>query len=101
MASAPLCSKSQIMLEDSSSSTPELSSDDSSDCQVLPTMENITPYKRVGLPATCFVNGCICGHQFEYRDVFYDSRKRRHIRSPGITIKVQSTPVPVSLRSIH
>lgn len=108
MASHQSCLCTGTISDESSSSTPEISSDDNSDCQLLevplamslPSMENITPYKRLDLPATCFPNGCICGHQFEYRDVFYDTRKRRNLRAPGITIRPQVAPVPVSLRTL-
>lgn len=64
----------------------------------LPSMELISPHKRLDLPPSYFPSGCICGHMFDYRDVIYESRKRRHIRVPGITIHPKTPVVHIRLR---
>lgn len=65
----------------------------------LPSMENIFPHKRLNLPPSCFAGGCVCGHQFEHRDVYYERRKLKLLRSPGITIRPKCAPVNIKLRS--
>lgn len=93
----------------STDSTPELSlgsgqssSDDDLQQQLaalpLPSMELILPHRRLALPPSCFPNGCICGHQLEHRDVVYEPRKRKNLRSPGVTIRPKVTPVDLKLR---
>lgn len=64
----------------------------------LPSMELISPHKRLDLPPSYFPSGCICGHMFDYRDAIYESRKRRPIRVPGITIRPKTPVVHVRLR---
>jgi len=58
-------------------------------------------HRRLELAPSCFLNGCICGHDIEFRDMVYDTRKRRNTRCQGVTIKPKTQPVSVSLRRAH
>lgn len=99
----------------SSESTPDLSSetdesildemmDEMNDDVIpelpLPSMELIAPHRRLNLPPSCFPNGCICGHQFEYRDAVYIHR-RRNTRVTGLTIRPKVVPIAAKLRRIE
>jgi hypothetical protein len=109
--SSPSTSSDDIFI-DSSESPPSTSSDDifidssdssdsdNSELLALPTMEPIVPYRRLNLTPSCFLNGCICGHKFEFRDMAYESRKRRNIRSNGVTIRPKTPPINAKLRRI-
>lgn len=83
-------------------SSPSPSSNDSSydsgSDTMLPSMELIVPYKRLDLAPSCFLNGCVCGHHFEFRDMAYESRRRRNPRSNGVTIRPKTPPISAKLR---
>lgn len=85
-------------------SLPPSSNDDASDSydsgsdSLLPSMEVIIPYKRLDLAPSCFLNGCVCGHHFEFRDMAYESRKRRNSGSSGVTIRPKTPPISAKLR---
>ena len=76
----------------------ESSEEMSIDNTKLPTMELIAPYKHLSLAPSCFVNGCICGHDFEFRDMAYEPRKRRYPKSSGVTIRPKINPISAKLR---
>lgn len=79
------------------SGTDELSVDSDDLDFSLPSMEAIVPRRRLDLPPSCFQSGCICGHQFEFRDMVYISRKK-NTRSPGVTIRPRVAPITARLR---
>ena len=66
--------------------------------RILPSMELIVPHKRLDVSPSCFLNGCVCGHHFEFRDMAYESRKRRNTRSSGVTIRPKIPPITAKLR---
>lgn len=70
------------------------SSSDSSGSELFSKEEK----KKVDLNPSGFVQGCICGHDIEIRDIIYDNRKRRNMRCPGVTIKPKTSPVRLNLR---
>ena len=77
------------------------SSDDShSDKSSVPTMELISSHKRLNLTPSCFINGCVCGHNFEFRDMVHENRSRRLIHGCGITIRPKVPPINTKFRSI-
>lgn len=82
----------------SSNDDPSDSSYDSGSDGLLPSMELIVPYKRLDLAPSCFLNGCVCGHHFEFRDMAYESRKHRNPRSNGVTIRPKTQPISAKLR---
>jgi hypothetical protein len=55
-------------------------------------------HKRLLLAPSCFTEGCICGHNFEFRDMVCASRKRT--RCQGITIIPKTRPISAKLRYI-
>lgn len=67
----------------------------------LPSMEIITQHRRLKLAPSCFLNGCICGHHVEFRDMAYETRKRRNTRCPGVTIRPKIPPVAIGMRVNH
>lgn len=89
----------------SSSSDPmSVDSADSDDNEMyrcpLPSMEPIIPYKRLKLAPSCFTHGCVCGHNFEFRDMACESRKHKPNRHSGVTIKPKIPPITAGLRTI-
>jgi hypothetical protein len=63
----------------------------------LPSMELIVPHRRLSLPPSCFQHGCICGHQFEYRDTVYLHRRKNN-RATKLTIHPKVAPISARLR---
>jgi hypothetical protein len=100
---SPISSPEQMIIDSGSGSGSGSGSDDSGSDEnyeiLLPSMELIIPHKRVRLTPSCFINGCVCGHQFEFRDMAYENRKRRNTRCPGITIKPKTSPIAAKLRN--
>lgn len=92
-----LSEKHHLLIIDDSGSD---SSGSEENCNIsIPIMEPIMPYKQVRLPPSCFINGCICGHNFEFRDMAYEIKKRRNTRCPGITIKPKVPAITAKLRN--
>lgn len=90
--------------DDSPGSTPSPTDSSREDSCVegdfsIPTMENIVTFKRLNLTPSGFTNGCICGHHVEFRDMVYETRKRRNTRCPGVTIRPKTPPIIIKLRS--
>lgn len=84
---------------DSDNASPEISDDsDDSHNSSIPRLEFILPHKRLNLAPSCFTHGCVCGHGFEFRDMAYESRKRRNNRAPGVTIRPKVAPIAAKLR---
>ncbi len=54
------------------------------------------PQKQLKLSPSCILKGCVCGHQVIYRDMVYESRKKRI--SQGVTIRPKIPPIKVKLK---
>lgn len=110
MSLSPPSSNDDMLLSTPSSNEEMLSTPSSTDetnCDLfddydtrLPSMELIVPHKRLDLSPSCFLNGCVCGHHFEFRDMAYESRKRRNIKSSGVTIRPKTPPIKAKLRQV-
>lgn len=91
-------------INDSTSNTVLTSSDemsvDSITCSKQVNTE-ISTHKYLTLAPSCFINGCICGHDLEFRDMAYESRKRRHPKSSGVTIRPKTSPLSIKLKHIN
>lgn len=80
-----------------SGSTSSLStSDDSSD--EINNMAQIHKHKTIHLTPSSFPNGCICGHHIQYRDMVYETRKRRNSKIMGVTIRPKTPAISLTLR---
>lgn len=55
-------------------------------------------HKCVNLAPSLFLNGCICGHNIEFRDAVYETRKRKPMRVTGVTIRPKVAPIAAKLR---
>ena len=66
----------------------------------LPYMVPIHKHKRLNIGPSCFHNGCICGHNIEYRDMVYETRKHRNIKVLGVTIRPKTPAINVRLRKL-
>jgi hypothetical protein len=64
----------------------------------LPTMEIIVAHKRINIGPSCFVYGCVCGHNVEFRPMTYETKKYRTNNRSGITIKPKTSPIICKLR---
>lgn len=89
----------------SGSSNPPTYSESSSDADdvdaseyVPPCMVQIYKHKRLQLTPSAFSHGCICGHHVQYRDMVYETRKRRYPKSMGITIRPKTPALTIALR---
>jgi hypothetical protein len=70
------------------------------DNNLLPIMTLISPYRHLEMSPSYFLNGCVCGHNFEFRDMVYESRKRKYPKSLGVTIRPKTIPISAKLRCI-
>jgi hypothetical protein len=77
------------------SSSSDLSISDEND---LTIGNNCVTHKHLNIPPSCFTHGCVCGHNFEFRDMAYEIRKRTSNRSSGVTIKPKIKPVTIKLK---
>lgn len=70
-------------------------------CIEGPTSSEILlcPYKRVNLDPSYFRHGCICGHNFKFRDIALPHRNKKYQRPTEVTIRPTSPIVPIKLRS--
>ena len=72
--------------------------------EMIPVMERITGtivsplvnHKRVRLPPSYFCNGCICGHNVEFRDML---QPRGRIRNYGVTVRPRTIPIKPRFRA--
>ena len=60
-----------------------------------------TIHKRIQVAPSLFLNGCVCGHHVNFRDVIHDPRKRKNTRRPGITIRPKTPPISIGLRKYN
>jgi len=66
----------------------------------LPYMVPINKHKRLNIGPSCFHSGCICGHNIEYRDMVYETRKHRNIKVLGVTIRPKTPAINIGLRKL-
>lgn len=52
--------------------------------------------RKLDLLPSCFENGCICGHNIEFRDLV-ETQKRKNTRRPGVTIRPKTPPIAIKL----
>jgi hypothetical protein len=81
--------------------TPESSEEIHIDNPLLAPIETLSSHKRLMLSPSCFLNGCVCGHNFDFRDMAYESRKRKPAPSGGVTIRPKIPPISAKLRNIY
>ena len=88
-------------ISESNGSDPDSSDDSGGDCREyqIPCMEIIKPYRSLELTPSYFASGCICGHNIEYRGMFCDERKRKHVQN-RITIHPKTPPITVILNNL-
>jgi hypothetical protein len=77
----------------------DILSEENTYCESVPSIEITPPHKYVHLTPSCFLNGCVCGHGFEFRDMAYEARKRRAPRVTGVTIRPKTSPLAIKLRN--
>jgi hypothetical protein len=75
-------------------SSPELKRENTSDV----TVTKFVRRKQLNLEPSCFLNGCVCGHHLDIRDMVYDTRKRKINRCSGVTIRPKTPPILVRLK---
>ena len=75
-----------------------LESIDSDDSDAIDLINKLRRQKRLNVAPSCFTHGCVCGHNIEFRDMAYETRKRRIVRSSGVTIKPKIEPISVGLK---
>lgn len=93
-----LSNSSNSLSEKSNTSSGESNSSfyNSSDGSGDDSNVNIRSEKKLGLAPSFFSNGCICGHNIEYRGTVCDIKTRKHIRN-GVTIRPKNPPISVFL----
>lgn len=63
-----------------------------------PVMTTIFNRKNLHLTPSPFHNACICGHNYEYRNILRDKRQYRNNKIHRTTILPKTSPVIISLK---
>lgn len=98
---------SERIMANSKTDSPDASNSNSNfniliqDLNMEPTctaeMDTINFRKRLRLTPSYFINGCVCGHELEFRDMAAYGGRKQH-KCPGITIRPKTPPIAARLR---
>ena len=92
------CETDFLSSSDSSGSSPSPTDSDDSPTEEYSKRFTLLLQKKLNLSPSCFRYGCVCGHHIEFRDIITDTRKRKRLIRPGVTIRPKTPPIVVSLR---